>query len=47
MPPILNGFAFDYLPANGILHIKRGVGTNWEWEAFLGYFDNWRIVEDL
>lgn len=47
MPPILNGSAFDYLPANGILHIKRGVGTNWEWEAFLDYFDNWRIVEDL
>ena len=44
--PIINGFAFDYLPANGTLHIKPGV-IDWMWEATLGYFDNWRIVEDL
>ena len=44
--PTMNGFAFDYLPANGTLHIKRGV-INWMWEAMLDYFDNWRIVEDL
>ena len=44
--PIINGFAFDYLPANGTLHIKRGI-IDWMWEAMLDYFDNWRIVEDL
>ena len=44
--PIINGFTFDYLPANGTLHIKPGV-IDWMWEATVGYFDNWRIVEDL
>ena len=44
--PIINGYAFDYLPANGTLHIKPGV-IDWMWEATLDYFDNWRIVEDL
>ena len=44
--PIINGDAFSYLPANGTLHIKPGV-IDWMWEAMLGYFDNWRIVEDL
>ena len=44
--PIINGFAFDYLPANGTLHIKPGI-IDWMWEATVGYFDNWRIVEDL
>ena len=44
--PIINGFAFDYLPANGTLHIKPGI-IDWMWEATLDYFDNWRIVEDL
>ena len=44
--PTMNGSAFEYLPANGTLHIKRGI-MNWMWEAMLDYFDNWRIVEDL
>ena len=44
--PTMNGSAFEYLPANGTLHIKRGI-INWMWEAMLDYFDNWRIVEDL
>ena len=44
--PIINGSAFDYLPANGTLHIKPGI-IDWMWEAMLDYFDNWRIVEDL
>ena len=45
-PPYMGGNPFEYLPANGTLHIKRGV-INWMWEATLDYFDNWRIVEDL
>ena len=45
-PPYMGGHPFEYLPANGTLHIKRGV-INWMWEAMLDYFDNWRIVEDL
>lgn len=44
--PIINGDAFSYLPANGTLHIKRGI-IDWMWKAMLDYFDNWRIVEDL
>ena len=44
--PTINGDAFSYLPANGTLHIKRGI-IDWMWEAMLDYFDNWRIVEDL
>ena len=44
--PTINGDAFDYLPANGTLHIKRGV-INYMWVAMLDSFDNWRIVEDL
>ena len=44
--PTINGSAFEYLPANGTLHIKRGI-IDWMWEAMLDYFDNWRIVEDL
>ena len=44
--PTITGSAFDYLPANGTLHIRRGV-INWMWKAMLDYFDNWRIVEDL
>lgn len=44
--PIINGEVFMYLPANGTLHIKPGI-IDWMWEATLGYFDNWRIVEDL
>ena len=45
-PPYMGGNPFDYLPANGTLHIKRGI-MNWMWKAMLDYFDNWRIVEDL
>ena len=44
--PTMNGSAFEYLPANGTLHIKPGI-IDWMWEAMLDYFDNWRIVEDL
>ena len=44
--PTINGDAFNYLPANGILHIKRGV-IDYMWIAMLDSFDNWRIVEDL
>lgn len=44
--PTMNGPAFDYLPANGTLHIKPGI-IDWMWKAMLDYFDNWRIVEDL
>ena len=44
--PTINGPAFEYLPANGTLHIKQGI-INWMWVAMLDYFDNWRIVEDL
>ena len=44
--PIINGFAFDYLPDSGILHIKPGA-TGYD-ELLGGYFSpNWRIVEDL
>ena len=44
--PTINGSAFEYLPANGTLHIRRGI-IDWMWEAMLDYFDNWTIVEDL
>ena len=44
--PIINGFAFDYLPDSGILHIKPGA-TGYD-ELLGGFFSpNWRIVEDL
>ena len=44
--PTMNGSAFEYLPANGTLHIKPGI-IDWMWVAMLDYFDNWRIIEDL
>ena len=44
--PFINGFAFDYLPANGTLHIKPGA-TGYD-ELLGGHFPpNWRIIEDL
>ena len=44
--PFINGYAFDYLPDSGILHIKPGA-TGYD-ELLGGFFSpNWRIVEDL
>ena len=44
--PIINGFAFNYLPDSGILHIKPGT-TGYD-DLLGGYFSpNWRIAEDL
>ena len=44
--PFINGFAFDYLPDSGILHIKPGA-TGYD-ELLGGFFSpNWRVVEDL
>ena len=44
--PTINGFAFNYLPDSGILHVKPGA-TGYD-DLLGGHFPpNWRIVEDL